>query len=73
MFVTSDSINRSAIEDLYGYLYQDRDLNNHVTVIGHMTTSSLTDNDAAYCIRTVPNGNAWVGTRTQSVRMVNSK
>lgn len=87
-FVTSDSINRNAIEKLYGYLQQDsssalietkktlenRDLHNHVKVIiGHVTTLSLTNNDAAYCIRTLPNGHAWVGTGAQSVRLVNSK
>lgn len=87
-FVTSDSINRNAIEKLYGYLQQDsssalmetkktlenRDLHNHVRVIiGHVATLSLTNNDAAYCIRTLPNGHAWVGTGAQSVRLVNLK
>ncbi|XP_062570118.1 uncharacterized protein LOC134232189 [Saccostrea cucullata] len=88
-FVSSDSINRSAIEKLYGYLqqensttYQEKEKNfqnlqlpaSHVkVVIGHVTNLTLANNDAAYCIRTLPNGHAWVGTGAQSVRLVDAK
>ncbi|XP_061184770.1 uncharacterized protein LOC133192780 [Saccostrea echinata] len=88
-FVSSDSINRSAIEKLYGYLqqenstiYQEKEehfqnaqhTSSHVkVVIGHVTHLTLANNDAAYCIRTLPNGHAWVGTGAQSVRLVDAK
>ena len=87
-FVSTDSINRNAIEKLYGYLQQENssvavgterviqkhETANHVkVVIGHVITLNLTNNDAAYCIRTLPNGHAWVGTGAQSVRLVNLK
>lgn len=85
----STAVDRNSIETLYGYLQQDNDIvpmemgknpkntthaSDHVrVVIGKVSTLTLTNNDAAYCIRTLPDGHAWVGTGAQSVRLVNNK